>query len=420
MNSPYTLNLEVPERSFLPPLAAIGSGLDVGGAPPLWLCVSPPAGPLVELRYGRPAVLAQGPDPKPAVVSAPWAPRGPRSPGLPGAALALASPVAAGGVAGVAPAVCSSLASAVLTATAAPALGVLPLGAVAEARRLALGRAHVRVLQQWRDGGAGVLAAGREFCLWLALYGERRGPLDCTPDDVLAYFEGCWLEEHRGRGGGQPAYATVAKAVSLLSSYFVSLGRERVQGGPGRNPCAAPVVAQYLRGYRRERVQAGVPQSAAVPLSEGLVAELSLWLVVAAADPELAVSSRLAFLRDRAVFLLLWAPCMRAHDCGKLRVTDFRDPLAPQQRAYEWWVLPRPAADRPYPRGVQLYVWELVDKTHQFGRAAPYRLESAGGGALCPVEALAQYYYACQGAGAVCGPVAGFVFRPLDRSRQQF
>lgn len=314
------------------------------------------------------------------------------------------------------------MAAAVLSATAVATVpGPLPPAVVAEARLLALSRAHERVLQQWRDGGAGVLAAGSEFCRWLAVYGEGRNPVTCTPDDVLAYFEDGWLQEHRGRGGGQPAYATVAKAVSLLSSYFVALGRDRVREGPDRNPCAAPVVAQYLRGYRRERVQAGVPQSAAVPLSEGLVADLSLWLVLAAADPELTASARLALLRDRAVFLLLWATCMRAHDCGKLRVTDFRDPLAPQQRAYEWWVLPRPVVGLPYPRGAQLYVWELVDKTHQFGRALPYRLESAGGGALCPVEALAQYYYACQGPdGIACGPVTGFVFRPLSRSRQRF
>ncbi len=388
--------------------------------PPLPLCLSRPAGPLAELRYGRAALRAQPLGAGPAMGLRLLAPSTLRAAGSLGPVQPPVPPFSAGGAGNVASAVCSSMAAAVLSATAAPVTGALSPGAVAEARRLALGRAHERVLQQWRDGGAGVLAAGHEFCVWLQLYGQGRGPVDCTPDDVLAYFEDHWLVGHRGRGGGQPAYATLAKAVSLLSSYFVSVGRDRVRDGPGRNPCAAPVVAQYLRGYRRERVRAGEPQSAAVPLSEGLVSELSLWLVVAAADPELALSSRLALLRDRAVFLLLWATCMRAHDCGKLRVTDFRDPLAPQQRAYEWWVLPQPALDRPYPRGVQLYVWELVDKTHQFGRAAPYRLESAGGGALCPVEALAKYYYACRGARAECGPVTGFVFRPLDRSRQRF
>lgn len=28
--------------------------------------------------------------------------------------------------------------------------------------------------------------------------------------------------------------------MSLLSSYFVALGRDRVRDGPDRNPCAAP------------------------------------------------------------------------------------------------------------------------------------------------------------------------------------
>ncbi len=358
--------------------------------------------------------------PLPAWASVRWAAAAPRT-AEPYSVACAAAPVplhAAGGP--------SSVLSELLIAQSQPSLrgaGAAPCPfEVARVRAEGLSGAAGKLADQWKDGGAGMRAAGVAFSAWLAQYGEGRTARDCLPEDVIIYLEAEWPRHHRGRGGGAAAHSTLAHAKSLLSTWFREVGRLGPYLGPGSgNPCVSAAVSGYLRGYGRQRLAAGQPQEAAVPLTEAKAAQLLAYLLRTADGPQVSAVQRLALLRDRAVFSFLWATAMRAHDCGKLRLRDFRDPASPRL-PYNWRDLPLPRVDVPYPAGFRLYVWEQGDKTHQLGLADPYELVSRQGDPLCAVEAVARYLAACRSA---AGTVAGaapvdYLFRPLSVDRQGF
>lgn len=304
---------------------------------------------------------------------------------------------------------------------ARPAVMAVGADDVARTRAAAEEEAVGVLRHQWKDEGQRLVRAMEEFARWLQVYGQGRTPYNCSSWDVLVYMQGYWLQHHRARhGGGLPSPSSVDGVLSALTTAFAQLGR----GGPYQeetgqgNPCSSVDVVGYRTRYRKRAEKQGVAPGGAVPMTEDKVRSLSRWLVEEALRlPEGSVG-QLVRLRDRAVFLLMWATAMRGHDCGKLRLTDFRDPEV-KERPYDWGSLPALGVGGAYPSEVELCIWELGDKTHQTGRADPYYLGSSDTDVLlCPVRGLAVYYHACQAqAGTRLG---GYLFRACSSDRRSF
>lgn len=284
--------------------------------------------------------------------------------------------------------------------------------------------AHSVIMQQWADGGDRVLRAGADFVAWLREARPGVGVGDCSALDVLAFVETRWLREHQGRrDGGLPVPGTLDGLLSALGTFFRQCGR----GGPYDdwrdvgNPVESVYVSGYRKGYRRVLGRRGEGSIGAVPMQLERVVALSQGLLQRALEPEVKDMDRLMFLRDRCFFVLLWATAMRAHDCGKLTVDDFRK-ASDLRRAYDWRQLSGVLGERS--AGVRLCIWEWGDKTHQAQRAEPYFLEMlpAEEVDVCAVRALALYHAACEIAGRARSGVRieGYVFRPLTKDRREF
>ncbi len=241
----------------------------------------------------------------------------------------------------------------------------------------------------------------------------------CTANDVLVYLARVWPRTHQARGGGPVAPSTLEGAASALSTFFRQVGRGAPydeQQGTG-NPCTSVFVTGYLSGYPKQGAAEGRSPVGAVPMNEGTMRAVAVYLSRAIAEETGGSAKALVLMRDRAVLLLVWATAIRAGNCGELLLSDFREPGC-LQREYDWATLPAPQLAQPYPQGVELWMWQKGDKTHKRGRAEPYYVPARAEGQLCAVRALGAYVAACRSSGWAA--VRGYLFRPLQPDQRAF
>ncbi|GLC46805.1 hypothetical protein PLESTB_001801300 [Pleodorina starrii] len=241
--------------------------------------------------------------------------------------------------------------------------------------------------------------------------------LTCTVEQVLVYITLHWVPRH-GRYG-QPARAkSTLGQLSHLSTQLCHLGRGDTYDELSctGNPCHSVDVQLYRRGLTRGAI--GEEEVSAVPLTYAKYRRLIHYL---RGQIRLAVAvTRLLLLRDLVCFLLMWETATRGHDCGKLQLTDFRDPRNPQ-RAYGGFPLPLPGGLGGYPDGFRLLLSQLGTKTYQGVRAPPVMLEPNAAPEMCLVRALAEYMQACGAPGAPPGSgLTGYLFRPLRADHTGF
>ena len=108
----------------------------------------------------------------------------------------------------------------------------------------------------------------------------------------------------------------------------------------------------------------------------------------------------------------MWATTTRGHDCGRLRLDDFRNPTD-AGLAFAGFPLPLPGTG-PLPT---LVVRQLGTKTHQGERAPPHLLSPCSVVAECFVSTLALYQLACSQHGF---PLCGVLFRPRRADQHGF
>ena len=259
-------------------------------------------------------------------------------------------------------------------------------------------------------------AALEEFSNWLAEYGEDSTPLDCTPEQVLVYIHRYWIPRHSPNGKAI-APTTVLNQLSHLSTQFRLLGRgmsydELACEG---NPCRSVDMSLYRKGFSRGAVAEGFLEQSAVPLTHEKFQTLIRYLWQRARLA--AAVEQLLLLRDLVCFVIMWVTTSRGHDCGKLRLDDFRDPANPR-RPYGGFPLPLSLV---YPVGFHLVMSQLGTKTYQGCRAPPVQLWPVGDLELCPIRALAEYSRVCLLPGAPAGSaITNYLFRPLRSDHAGF
>ncbi|GIM15341.1 hypothetical protein Vretimale_18025, partial [Volvox reticuliferus] len=271
------------------------------------------------------------------------------------------------------------------------------------------------VPKTWRK----IQKASQEFHEWLL---ERRLPttlLTCEPSLVVEYLEGAWVSRHPGRlrADRRPSASALDAITSHLSTAFRLLSRD----GPydpvsGRgNPCDSTIVRGYTKGNRRSAGRAGHCERSAVPLEIGKFHALCLYLCREAAV-EVEPFLRSLFLRDLAVFTLMWHTYQRGHDIGKLMLSDFRE-VAHGHSEYSGWPLPPLDPDLRVPSGTLLRIEELGTKTHQGRRAPAIMVRPSEEPSACPLGALSLYMDLCRTLGM---PVEGYLFRPVIRGGRRY
>lgn len=263
-------------------------------------------------------------------------------------------------------------------------------------------------------------AAIAEFSQWLQVHGQGAEVTNCTPEHVMAYMELHWIPR-RSTPKRAAAPSSVTTTLSLLSTQFRLLGRGQAYDelACDGNPCQSSDLLLYRRGVTRGAGQDGYQEQSATPLSYELLRTLVQH--IRAQVPKVTLLDQLLLHRDVACYTLMWATASRGHDCGKLRLDDFRDP-ADHRRAYpgQSFPLPSPPSGQ-YPAGYHLVLAQLGTKTYQGRRAPTVLIPPALDADVCPVRALATYTQACLQPGVPPGsPVTEYLFRPLTRGHRGF
>lgn len=284
-------------------------------------------------------------------------------------------------------------------------LGSLPAVAAVQAH------AHAPSTRRARE------AAMLEFEGWLLGRASGVSAHSCTPEHVLIYMERHWVSTHRGRAaGGRPSPSSVLTHLSLLSGGFELYGRKGpwTEDTPRGNPCESTDVRLYRRGYGRQAGAGGYQERSARPLSYDKFAQLCRYLLNAA--PSTAGIEEACLYRDLLCYQFMWHTTTRGHDCGRLRLSDLRDP-ANSSSAYSRYPLPLPLLGTPLTAFPTLVVSQLGTKTYQ-GRRAPARdLAPAPVTSQCFVRCLAVYLKLCSEGGWAVGD---WLFRPLRADRRGF
>lgn len=117
------------------------------------------------------------------------------------------------------------------------------------------------------------------------------------PEDVLSFFVGFWLPQHRGTQLADSsivaAPGSLQNAVSDLTACFENIGCS----GPWQpalssgNPCKSPDMAKLLKGYSNMLFHSGYAEKAAVPLTGAEAIAALSHLAKPGSKPKLARSS---------------------------------------------------------------------------------------------------------------------------------
>ena len=162
-------------------------------------------------------------------------------------------------------------------------------------------------------------------------------PLLASPEDVVKFLyhrdTRGKTQVHRlecgnlGRSGRFPcgcplrlAAGTVDSIVGKLRAFFNSLGRPNafVPGDPSSNPCAAPLVRDWLKASLAEQRRARITPHQAPPIFSEVLrflsSEIRRLLNLASGEPFLP--NRFVLERDLAFFIVQWFSGDRAGDLG--------------------------------------------------------------------------------------------------------
>ena len=211
--------------------------------------------------------------------------------------------------------------------------------------------------------------------------------------------------EHLGLAGrfscGCPlrlAAGTIDSIVGKLRAFFNNLGRPNayVPGDPSSNPCASPLVLDWLKASFAEQRRARITPHQAPPIFSEVLRYLALEIhrQLAVASGESFLPARFVLERDLAFFLVQWFSGDRAGDLG--------NSVGKEVTRLECGSL---LFNHTIGKTIRQSDGDLV--------VVPSIPEDPD---LCPVRAVDTYVRHCKESGV--DVVNGFLFRPLDaRSR---